>query len=164
MSAGALTIEPLGAGAACELAALHASSFAAPWRTGEFAALLTRPGIGGMGAARGGPLAGFILWRIAGREAEILTLAVDPAHRRQGLARALLGAATGLAGLAGATSLFLEVAEDNAAARALYREAGFAQVARRRGYYRREEHRGAGRMDALVLRCDLAPLAASRQR
>jgi ribosomal-protein-alanine N-acetyltransferase len=52
-----------------------------------------------------------------------------------------------LAGL-GARTVFLEVDENNAPARALYRRAGFADVGRRKSYYQS----GA---NALVLRRDL---------
>jgi ribosomal-protein-alanine N-acetyltransferase len=48
--------------------------------------------------------------------------------------------------------MFLEVAEDNLAARALYDGAGFAVAGRRRDYY---GHADGSRSDALVLRLDL---------
>jgi [ribosomal protein S18]-alanine N-acetyltransferase len=48
----------------------------------------------------------------------------------------------------GAQTLFLEAAEDNAAARALYAAQGFVQIGRRTNYYRR----ASGLVDALVLR------------
>ena len=102
------------------------------------AGLLAMPGVFGFIDGRGG----FILVRAAGGEAEILTLAVEPSARRRGLGRALLDQA--LAATAG-SPLFLEVAADNAVARALYGAAGFTECGRRTGYY------GAGR-DALVLR------------
>ena len=54
---------------------------------------------------------------------------------------------------AGAVRLFLEVAEDNAAARALYDRAGFRPIGRRKAYYARPD---GGRTDALVLGRDLA--------
>ena len=65
---------------------------------------------------------------------------------------ALLAAAIGLAQESGAESMFLEVAEDNAAALALYAKAGFTEAGRRRGYYRRS---GGTAVDARVLRLDL---------
>lgn len=89
--------------------------------------------------------AGFVLARAAADEAEILTLAVVPAWRRRGLGAALLAAAQRRAASLGAAQLFLEVAADNDAARALYAGAGFEAVGLRRGYY-------AGGRDALVLR------------
>ena len=54
---------------------------------------------------------------------------------------------------AGAVRLFLEVAEDNVAARALYERAGFGQIGRRKAYYAAPD---GGRTDALVLALDLA--------
>ena len=136
-------------GDADEIAAIHASSFAQPWTIQEFRALLGQPGVFGLVA--GEPASAFILCRGAGEEAEILTLATTPAARRLGLARTLVAAARSEAARAGARALFLEVAEDNAGALALYRSAGFAQAGVRRGYYAR----ASGSADALVLRCDL---------
>jgi len=52
-------------------------------------------------------------------------IAVDPAHRRQGLGRAVVGSLLALAAVQGAGHALLEVEEHNAAARALYRGAGF---------------------------------------
>jgi ribosomal-protein-alanine N-acetyltransferase len=78
---------------------------------------------------------GFVIVRSAGDEAEILTLAVDPSHRRQGLARTLLIAAVTALRTAGAKRLFLEVDEANVAARDLYRSLGAVAVGRRPRYY-----------------------------
>ncbi len=137
------------------LAAIHAEAFAEPWPPAAFAELLTRPGsfallAAGARAARPetAPL-GFILCRAAGGECEILTFAVLPAIRRQGVAKALLEAALAKAAKLGAEAVFLEVAADNAAARALYERAGFAAAGRRAAYYHRENGRSA---DALVMR------------
>jgi ribosomal-protein-alanine N-acetyltransferase len=71
----------------------------------------------------------------AGDDAELQRIAVAPAHRRSGLASALLleverGAVDG-----GATRLLLEVREDNLTALAFYRARGFTEVGRRRDYY-----------------------------
>jgi ribosomal-protein-alanine N-acetyltransferase len=83
---------------------------------------------------------------VAGDQAEILTVGVVPAGRRQGLARAMLSALYAEAARRGAHELFLEVRVDNTAAIALYLAEGFVELGRRRGYY---EH---GRVDALVMR------------
>lgn len=74
-------------------------------------------------------------------EAEILTLAVDPARRGRGVAQALLTAF--LAGRRGRVSL--EVRPSNTPARRLYERFGFGPAGLRRGYY----HSPAE--DALVL-------------
>ncbi|GAB4081686.1 GNAT family N-acetyltransferase [Modestobacter muralis] len=60
---------------------------------------------------------------------------VDPGHRRQGLGTALLDALRGWAAERGAHSVYLQVTEDNAPARALYRRAGL--IEQHRYWYRR---------------------------
>ncbi len=115
-----------------EMATLHAACFTTPrpWRAAEFSALL---------AAKGVFLctepSGFLLGRIAGPEAEILTLAVHPKARRHGIGRALLASFEATARQKGAEHLFLEVAADNRAAIALYHLAGYTESGWRRDYY-----------------------------
>jgi Fur family ferric uptake transcriptional regulator len=133
------------------LAALHAQAFEASWDEAAFSALLAGPGVFAVMAVEGDAPVGFILCRAAAGEAEILTLATAPAHRRRGVGAALAEAAIVRVRSMGATALFLEVAEDNAAAIALYEGQGFVRVGRRPGYYARD----AARIDALVLRRDL---------
>ena len=98
----------------------------------------------------GEPL-GFVLLRVMFEDAEILTIGVLEKARRTGIAQLMLGWALEKARIAEATALFLEVAEDNVAARALYNANGFGQVGRRPGYYKRPEESVA----ALVLRNSL---------
>ena len=52
-------------------------------------------------------------------------MATEPRFRRRGLAMALLGAFAKAAGARGATSLYLQVEQDNPAALALYHRTGF---------------------------------------
>ena len=124
-------------------AAIHAAAFPprAAWSEDAIALQLALPGVFGLFDTRGGMLLG----RAIADQAEILTLAVAPRARRLGIATALLRAATAEVARRGATALFLEVAEGNVAALALYRHAGFVQIDRRRHYY-------ADGADALVLR------------
>ncbi|MGH3683804.1 MAG: ribosomal protein S18-alanine N-acetyltransferase [Pseudonocardiaceae bacterium] len=84
-------------------------------------------------AREGDSLIGYAGLVRVGTEAEIHTLAVDPAHQRRGIGRALLRAL--LDRVAGAT-VFLEVRTDNESAIWLYRSEGFEVVGTRRGYYR----------------------------
>lgn len=149
MSETLLPLTPFQAEVAAEL---HAAAFVPhqerPWSAGELGDLLSLPGAFGW-LAVGAPESpfGFIVCRLAGETAELLTLAVLPAHQGQGVGRRLLGAGLAEAKRLGAAEMILEVAEDNRAARALYAALGFAEVGRRRGYYRRSE----GTVDALVL-------------
>jgi len=119
-----------------ELAGLHARAFkkARPWSEAEFAALLARPE-----TILNGHDAGFALGRVVAGEAELLSLAVAPEARRQGLGRALLAHFEDEAATRGARRAFLEVAEDNGAARALYLAAGWRESGRRKAYYRRPD-------------------------
>ncbi len=96
-----------------------------------------------------GRLRGFILSRLAGDEAEILTIAVDTEHQGRGAGRALLSENLRQAANAGAKAMFLEVAKDNAPALALYERFGFVKVGERAGYYRRAD---GTRATAIVMR------------
>jgi ribosomal-protein-alanine N-acetyltransferase len=136
---------------AVALAKAHASAFDAPWPPEAFVDLLDSPGVFALAAVDRAPV-GLILMRAAAGEAEVLTLAVEPSHRRRGVARTLLREALALAEAMGAVEAFLEVAADNAGALALYREEGFEQAGHRGGYYRRP---GGQAVDALVLRRSL---------
>jgi len=133
---------------AAALAAIHAESFPPGQRWGQdaMALELALPGV----FALIDPGGAMVMARIAADEAEILTLAVHPAMRRRGLARALLQAAATIAAEEGAAAMFLEVALRNAGARALYAAAGFAEVGQRRRYY-------ADGDDAMVMRRLLRP-------
>ena len=130
------------------LSRVHALGFDSAWDAAAIAGVLASPGAFGLAAWTANTPDGFILARSIAGEAEVLTIAVDPALRRQGLGRTLLQAGLALAVQAGAGAAFLEVEVGNAAAIGLYERAGFIEVGRRRGYY-------ANGVDALVYRRDL---------
>jgi len=132
------------------LAKIHAACFSDSWNATAIADLLTVPGTFACIVPEG-----FIVARVAGGEAEILTLAVLPAQRRKGAATALVRFTAGRAAELGAVQMFLEVAIGNTAARGLYGALGFAEVGRRKGYYAL----GQGKFeDALILR-SILPLS-----
>jgi N-acetylglutamate synthase len=58
--------------------------------------------------------------------AGLTAIEVDPLYRRRGLGAAVTAALAAAAASAGANWLYLQVEDDNAAARALYKELGFA--------------------------------------
>ncbi|HEY8615443.1 GNAT family N-acetyltransferase [Phenylobacterium sp.] len=151
-----MTLSWATAGDAEALAQVHAAGFDPPWDAAAFRDLFAGPGVFGLLARDGDRPAGMGLFRVVAGEMEVLTLAVDPAARRQGLARAVMTAALGAARAAGAEAAFLEVAADNAPAAALYAALGFRREGLRRGYYDRGP---AGRMDAVVMRLDLTSRA-----
>lgn len=131
------------------LAEVHARSFEKPWSEAEIARTLQGSGAIGLAAEAEGAIIGFVIARALAGEAEILTLAVRPQQRRLGVARALVEAAAAAALANGAETLWLEVAEDNAAAITLYRVARFETTGRRTAYYARTS---GPRADALVMR------------
>lgn len=115
------------------LAALHLRCFDAhprPWSAPEFQSLLTSP----LNFLLTRP-DGFLLGRAVADEAELLTLAVAPEARRRGIASALLDDFVLACRARGAAHAFLEVAEGNAPAIALYASRGWQIGGRRRNYY-----------------------------
>ena len=133
---------------AAAISALHKTSFQRGWGDDEVYSLLIEKTVVAHRAVSGTTIVGFILSRMAAGEAEILSIAIAPRQRGRGFARPLLDLhLRRLAGL-GTRAVFLEVDENNAPARALYRRAGFRDVGRRQSYYQS----GAS---ALVLRRDL---------
>ncbi len=146
-----MIVEPITTADVEHVAELHAQAFADFWSAREISALICGPGAFGLLAREAGGIAGFILCRTIADEAEILTLATAPVRRRCGVASGLTQAASSHVAGRGALRLFLEVAEDNLAAIALYRRLGFARVGVRLGYYSRP----GGAISALVMRREL---------
>ena len=128
------------------MAEIHAASFVTPrpWSEAELAGFLADPSIVSVDLPDG-----FAIGRVILDEAEVLTIAVDPAARRKGVGKRLLTGLLDTMALTGATTVHLEVAADNTPARALYIAAGFAEIGRRKGYYQSPE---GTRVDALVMR------------
>lgn len=131
-----------------ELAALHAACFTAPrpWTVKEFASVLGMPHT--FLLTQDG---GFLVGRAVAGEAELLTLAVPPEARRQGIGRLLVENFLHQIKLLGAQSAFLEVAARNTTARALYESLGFVEVAERKAYMRDADGKGH---DAYIMRRD----------
>lgn len=145
-------ITPADLSAAPLLADLHARAFARPWSADEIEKLLQNPTTFALLAQRDGAAAqGFVMAWAIGADSELLTVAVTPEARGAGLGAALVGAALAAAAARGAEQMHLEVAEDNASARALYAKLGFEAAGRRPGYYKTE----AGQVDAIVMRLAL---------
>jgi len=138
---------------AAAIAKLHAASFHRGWSEDELESLLVERNVLTHRATVNGRLVGFIMSRIAAGEAEILSVAVAAAYRGKGLARRMLNLHMGRLSGIGTRVIFLEVDESNAAARQLYRRAGFGEAGRREGYYAAADGK---RATALVLRRDLA--------
>jgi [ribosomal protein S18]-alanine N-acetyltransferase len=135
--------------AAGPLSLLHRVCFPEdPWDIPAIASIMGIPGFFGQIAWENEAPAGFALALDLGNECEIVSLGVTPDQRRAGIGMALLESVCIAARRRRAESVALEVAADNAAARALYARKGFIVVGRRRNYYCQR-----GRLvDALILR------------
>jgi len=133
--------------------AIEQASFADPWSRSAFIELLDDPRVAFLIADAGDAVRGYVVaWHVLD-EGEIGNLAVHADARRQGVGARLLDGAIAAVRKARVDALYLEVRDSNAAARALYASRGFAEVGRRREYYRRPKE------DALVLRLELAGAA-----
>ena len=147
----AVRLTAAGEAHAALLAALHGRCFEDAWSTQAMAEVLASPGafayvaVGGADGREDRPL-GFALARRTGDDAELLTLCVLAEERRRGVGAALLDEVVERARQTGARRLFLEVAETNEPARALYAARGFAAGRRRPDYYR-----GANRVPIAAL-------------
>ncbi|MBO5833501.1 MAG: ribosomal protein S18-alanine N-acetyltransferase [Alphaproteobacteria bacterium] len=125
-----------------ELANLHKLCFPhKPWGADDFADL-KKSGCEIIASQNG-----FIVYRATLDEAEIITIGVHPDARRTGIAAAMLGIAEADLKKQGIKHIFLEVAADNAPARALYEQNGFVQIGVRPKYY--------DGTDAIMMRKDI---------
>jgi len=124
--------------------------YAHPWTRGNFDDSI-KSGYSCRVLECGGVLAGYGVLMIGVREAHLLNLSVAARWQRRGIGREALGFVLKLARDCGAEKILLEVRPSNNAAIALYGSAGFAEIARRRGYY----PAGDAREDAIVLQLGL---------
>lgn len=138
------------------MADIHAKTFKPSWTDGDFQNFLSGKQTGGicmrLPHEHKGIMVGFALVRIVADEAEILTIAVDPAWQAKGVGRRLMDGVLANLHTDGVPSLFLEVDASNEAAIALYKRVGFEQVAVRENYYSCKDNQKA---HALVMRRDV---------
>ncbi|SFN90576.1 ribosomal-protein-alanine N-acetyltransferase [Bradyrhizobium sp. Ghvi] len=146
-------VEPASARDAARLAQLHGQSFAHGWGEGEFESMLIESNTLVHRLRLGRKIIGFAVSRIGADEAEILSVAVDPAHRGRGFSRTLLMTHLGHLAGRGVRTIFLEVEENNQPARRLYAGCGFVVVGRRERYYKQAS---GEQSNALLMRRDLS--------
>jgi ribosomal-protein-alanine N-acetyltransferase len=149
------------------IAEIERRSFSDPWSEQAFRELLSHSRMYFACAREANDGAstrvlGYVVAWFAAGQGEIANLAVDPAARRRGLGSMLLDAALEEARRSRVEEVFLEVRDSNARARLLYESRGFAEVGRRRKYYRRPVE------DAVILRwpatADVHPLSDVRNK
>lgn len=139
---------------ATALSAIHGRSFDDGWTTADFETWLARPEAIAMVAENTGTVA-FGLALEAGSDAELLTIATDPASRQTGLGRRIFQALDNEARIRGLERWVLEVARNNLPAIGLYKSSGFMEIGVRKAYYRTRD----GRVDALVMSRKVGPVS-----
>jgi ribosomal-protein-alanine N-acetyltransferase len=128
------------------VADLERSLYDFPWSFGNFRDSLNA-GYDCWVACDRDQVIGYAILMVALDEAHLLNIAVASGWQRRGIGRAFLDFMLGVARDLECQIVYLEVRPSNVAARHLYREAGFQQIAIRPSYY--PSH--AGREDALFL-------------
>lgn len=144
-----ISFNTVGPAAALLLAELHGESFATRWSETSFGEMLAVPGTSALLVSSQNNPMGFVLFRKAADEAEILTICTRPAFRQKGNGKLLMQHLESILKKDEVKSLFIEVAISNHAAFALYASSGFEKAGTRKNYYERS---GGVREDALIMR------------
>lgn len=130
------------------VAEIEARAYTHPWTRGNFENSVKAGHLGLTLRDPAGALAGYAVLMPVVDEMHLLNITIDPVRQRQGLGRLLLAMTLATSHDHHLYTMLLEVRPSNAGALALYREAGFEEIGRRKGYYPAL----GGREDALVLR------------
>lgn len=140
-------IRPMTAADVPSVAALEKLCFSDPWSVSSIASELDNALSLWLVWEEDGAAAAYLGVQRVPPQADVMNVAVSPALRRRGIARALFAELERR--LPEIDELFLEVRASNSGAIALYRTLGFEQVGRRPNYYLDP------REDALILRKEL---------
>ncbi|HWV37439.1 MAG TPA: ribosomal protein S18-alanine N-acetyltransferase [Vulgatibacter sp.] len=132
-----------------EVMEVERRAFAHPWSAELLRRELTHDWSTILLALEGGHIVGFVIFWVVVDEIHVLNVAVDPAHRRRGIARILMAELLERGRAGGLSMATLEVRRSNEPALALYEALGFRNVGVRKGYYVEE------REDAIVMTVDL---------
>jgi [ribosomal protein S18]-alanine N-acetyltransferase len=127
--------------------AIERRSYPTPWSRSMFAGEIAKPSSICLGAfdAETGVLLGYLIISRYVDAWHVMNVAVEPRHRRQGIATALLDRLFELTADDGRRGYTLEVRVSNTQAIALYERLGFQSRGVRRGYYT------DNREDALIM-------------
>lgn len=138
------------------LAQMHRRAFAPQgdnvWSASAFRQLIESPGVSTCICQKGDQPFGFYMYRAVLDEAELLTIAVEPDYRGQGLSGVMMQHMLAALRNGDIKHLFLEVRKDNIAAIKLYEKQGFVFTGERKNYYKVDDGR---KVDALVFSLNL---------
>ena len=126
-----------------------------PWSADQWQDFCARPQFVGFATIGSDSLStsleAVLIAQVLEQQAEIITLAVHPERRRQGLARRLIKELTKTLANNPEQRILLEVAANSFPARKLYESMGFQVFHRRPGYYPGYYNDRSGSADALLM-------------
>ena len=128
------------------VAELEKLCFSDPWSENSVASELKNKLALWLVAEEDGRVAGYIGSQTCTDESDVMNVAVHPDFRRRGIAEALVNALVAELKAIESRCLTLEVRASNDPAIGLYEKLGFAEIGRRKNYYRNP------REDALIMR------------
>ena len=141
-----MIIEKMNSSHVAQIAQLEKICFSDPWSEKSVASELDNKLAFWLVAVEEARVAGYIGSQTVMDETDMMNVAVHPDFRRQGIAEALVNTLVENLKQMGSRCLTLEVRASNAPAIILYEKLGFAEIGRRKNYYRNP------REDALILR------------
>ena len=136
-------------GHVAQVAALEAICFRDPWSEKSVASELNNPLSHWLVAVEDDAVLGYIGSQTVLDESDMMNVAVSPAHRRKGIAEALVLALADALREKGSVKLTLEVRASNVPAITLYEKLDFKPIGLRKNYYRNPKE------DALILQKEL---------
>lgn len=136
-------------GHVAQVAALEAICFRDPWSEKSVASELNNPLSHWLVAVEDDAVLGYIGSQTVLDESDMMNVAVSPAHRRKGIAEALVLALADALREKGSVKLTLEVRASNAPAITLYEKLDFKPIGLRKNYYRNPKE------DALIMQKEL---------
>ena len=125
---------------------IEQASFPRPWSRRQFTNELNNPVSNAyvIRSAADGVVVGYTVFWIIQGEGHILNIAVRKEHRQKGLGNVLLSQCLRVMMVNNVFEVYLEVRRSNDAAKGLYRNFGFKEIAERKNYY--------GDEDAIVMK------------
>ena len=151
MTAVAIELRSLSLSHLGDIEQIEKSAYPTPWSRTMFASELAKPTSICLGAFEGTRLVGYIINSRYVDAWHVMNVAVDPDHRRRGIATRMLEELFELTKNDGRRGYTLEVRVTNAGAIDLYERLGFERRGVRRGYYT------DNREDALVMWREATP-------
>lgn len=129
--------------------AVEAFAHGSPWTEEQYKQTVARPDLTFFIAEIEDRPVGYVGGKVILDEAEVYSIAVEPAFQNQKVASQLIEAYKTHCRANGVQILFLEVRESNLTARNFYVAHQFKEISRRKGYYNDPEE------DAIIMLCDI---------